>query len=347
MLRNQGRQEESADMTVTGLAARVGGRAGGLAVAVGIGAAIVSAAPASASTDAASGSATSGTETRSTPARASHAAKRALPSPAAATASPKAVFTPRQRAIKTVPTAATTPAETTVPVETPSITTDSITPAAPKSSPTPGRQLPLGRAAIASSAAPTASTQANPIHDLLAVIFPWFDPRGQLKFVPKGWQFTLLPQYAVFVNKVSGHATFTDDSKYDVQGVDQYDWLKLTGITFTPLRPDTDAIMVAWRYNLDTEMFEIGPYYNSDLARIMPTEDQIISVPANETFDYSLDYNGITLTYGDTTVFKPLPETLHPNFWTSVRINGWFGGTSPAPRLVSYYLDLDCNLLPF
>lgn len=336
-------------MTVTGLTARVGGRAGGLAVAVSIGAAIVSAAPAWASIEDASGSATSAAEARSTPARASHAAKRSLPGPAATTATPsssKGVSMPRQRAIHTIPTAATTPSETT-PAETPSIAADSVMPAAPKPSPAAGRQLAVGRSAVASSAVTTASTQANPIHDLLAVIFPWFDPRGQLKFVPKGWQFTLLPQYAIFVNKVSGHATFTEDSKYDVQGVDQYDWLKLTGITFTPLRPDTDAIMVAWRYNLDTEMFEIGPYYNSDLARIMPTEDQIISVPANETFDYSLDYNGITLTYGDKTVFKPLPETLHPNFWTSVRINGWFGGTSPAPRTVSYYLDLDCNLLPF
>jgi hypothetical protein len=204
------------------------------------------------------------------------------------------------------------------------------------------RRTAVGKSAVTSSTVSSAGTQSGPIHDLLSTLFPWFDPRGQRIFVLKGWQYSLPPQYAFFVNKVSGHATFTDDSAYDVQGVDQYDWLKLTGITFTPWRPDTDAIMVAWRYNLDTEMFEIGPYYNSDLARIMPNENEIISVPADQEFDFALDYNGITLTYGDQTVFKPLPESLNPRIWTAVRINGWFGGTSPAPRTVSYYLHLNC-----
>lgn len=333
---------------MTGLTARVGGRASGLAVAVGIGAAIVSAAPACASPDDTSEASTqtSAAESRTGPTRASHAAKRALPRGAAAEVdSDVAVLNVAVPNVAVLNTDAPKPAPRktrTLRSQTLAAPAETQPQSAVETPEVPTRQLAVGRSAIATSGVNAASTASNPIHDLLATIFPWFDPRGQRITVFKGWQWSFPPQYALFVNKVSGHATFTPDSAYDVQGVDQYDWLKLTGITFTPWRPDTDAIMVAWRYNLDTEMFEIGPYYNSDLARIMPTEDQIISVPPDGEFDFSLDYNGITLTYGDKTVFKGLPESLHPSIWTAVRINGWFGGTSPAPRTISYYLHLNC-----
>ncbi|BBY66796.1 hypothetical protein MHEL_50390 [Mycolicibacterium helvum] len=147
-------------------------------------------------------------------------------------------------------------------------------------------------------------------------------------------------QMVFFVKQVAGNATFTENSVYDLHNVDQYDWNKLTGISFTFWRPDTDAIMVAWRYNVDTQMFEIGPYYNLDTARIMPTDDEIISVPVGEKFTFNVDYQGITLQYGDSVVYKPIPEGLHPNQLSAFRINSWFGGTSRAPRTISYYMQL-------
>lgn len=155
----------------------------------------------------------------------------------------------------------------------------------------------------------------------------------------KGTNFSLPRQTQFLVEQVSGRATFTTNSIYDLKDEDQYDWNKLTGITFTPLRPDTDAIMVAWRYNVVTQMFEIGPYYNVDLARIMPTQSEVIAVPLGQEFLHSLDYNGITLTYGDQTVHKPIPANLSPKVLTAVRINSWFGGTSVAPKTISYYLE--------
>ncbi len=167
--------------------------------------------------------------------------------------------------------------------------------------------------------------------------------RGTPIVIFKGFHFSLPRQWLPFVQHVSGNATFTENSKYDLTNEDQYDWNKLTGITFTPLQPDNNAIMVAWRYNLTTQMFEIGPYYNKDLARIMPTPSEIISVPVGEQFNFNVDYNGITLTYADKTVYKPLPEGLTPNVWTSVRISSWFGGTSFAPKTVSYFMKLDCS----
>jgi hypothetical protein len=156
----------------------------------------------------------------------------------------------------------------------------------------------------------------------------------------KNTQLALPLQMAFFVKQVAGNATFTQSSVYDLHNVDQYDWNKLTGISFTFWHPDDNAIMIAWRYNVDTQMFEIGPYYNMDFARIMPTDEEIISVPVGEKFTFNADYQGITLQYGDTVVYKPIPEGLHPNQLSAFRINSWFGGTSRAPRTISYYMQL-------
>lgn len=156
----------------------------------------------------------------------------------------------------------------------------------------------------------------------------------------KNTHLALPPQMVFFAKRVAGTATFTENSVYDLQTVDQYDWNKLTGISFTLLRPDTDAIMVAWRYNVTTQMFEVGPYYNVDTARIMPTDSEIISVPVGQKFTFTADYQGITVQYGDTLVYKPIPDGLHPNQLCAFRINSWFGGTSRAPKTISFNLDL-------
>ena len=166
------------------------------------------------------------------------------------------------------------------------------------------------------------------------------DPRGRQITIYKGTHFAIPNNFGgFFVQKVQGTGTFTTDSVYDLNDEDQFDWSKFTGIAFTPLEPDRDSAMVGWRYNLTTQEFEIGPFYNVDKVRISPQgPSQIISVPAGETFDYLVDYTGVTLSYGGTTVFKPYPQGLTPNVWTAVRVSGWFGGNEVAPRTLSYFI---------
>ncbi len=166
------------------------------------------------------------------------------------------------------------------------------------------------------------------------------DPRGRRITIFKGVHFVVPNRWGIWVKRVSGDATFTADSVYDLKDEDQYDWNKLAGITFTPWRPERDAGMVVWRYNLQDNTFEVGPFFDNDFAYVFPTKDEIITVSADETFDYAVDYNGITITYGDRTVFKPYPEDLKPNFWTSARVTGWFGGSEVAPRTLTYYLHM-------
>jgi hypothetical protein len=165
-------------------------------------------------------------------------------------------------------------------------------------------------------------------------------PPGRLVTIYKGTHFAIPNPWRLWVRSVSGDATFIADSTYDLKDEDQYDWNKLAGITFTPWRPERDASMVVWRYNLQSQMFEVGPFFDVNFAYVFPDEAEVISIPAGQTFSYAVDYNGILIGYGDRTVYKPLPGNLTPNFLTSARVTGWFGGSEVAPRTVSYYLTM-------
>ena len=169
---------------------------------------------------------------------------------------------------------------------------------------------------------------------------PWGDPRGRQITIYKGTHFAIPNSTGLFVKETVGTGTFTTNSAYDLKDEDQFDWNKFTGITFTPLEPDRNAAMVGWRYNLSTQEFEIAPYYNVDKARIRPNDNEVIKVPVGETFQFDVDYAGITISYEDQHVYKPYPPGLTADVWTAARINGWFGGNEVAPRTVSYFLRL-------
>ena len=173
------------------------------------------------------------------------------------------------------------------------------------------------------------------------ITFPWCDPRGRQITIYKGTHFAIPNNGGYFITQTVGTGTFTTNSAYDLKDVDQFDWNKFTGITFTPLEPDRNSAMVGWRYNLTTQEFEIGPYYNLDKARLSPNANEVISVPAGETFEFDVDYSGITLHYDGKMVFKPYPPGLVANVWTAARVSGWFGGNEVAPRTISYFLRLN------
>lgn len=199
-------------------------------------------------------------------------------------------------------------------------------------------------AASPAAAAPAAAARAVAAADRRtgpAGAFP-ADPRGRLITIYKGTHFAIPNSFGFFITQVTGTGTFTARSSYDLKDEDQYDWNKFTGIAFTPLEPDRNSAMVGWRYNLRSQEFEIAPFYNVDKQRILPNEQtEVIAVPADQSFQYRVDYTGITISYGDKTVFKPFPPGLTPNVWTAARVSGWFGGNEVAPRTVAYYLKID------
>lgn len=197
----------------------------------------------------------------------------------------------------------------------------------------------MRRAAVAPRVAPQVTPSdiwSSPAARVAGIL--GCDPRGRLQTIYQGTHFVIPGTPALWVTSDSGDATFTADSRYDLKDADQHDWNKLSGLTFTPLEPNRNAAMVVWRLNNVTDdFFEVGPFFNDDYAYVFPTEQQIIRVPAGAAFSYYVDYTGITVSYGDITVYKPYPNDLIPNFWTSARVLGWFGGSEVAPATVSYY----------
>ncbi len=299
------------------------GRVGGLAVALGAGVVISLALSAPASADSPRGGSDSPSveQTAASKPRAGAAGTRSNRTTTARPARPAATVT--ARSVRTSASAATT---------MPKATVNPVAPAAPAPGPV------LSAANVPTAAATVSADKPKSVRSLLG----WGDPRGRLITIYKGTHFAIPNSFGFFIKQVSGTGTFTPNTVYDLKDEDQYDWNKFTGIAFTPLEPDRNSVMVGWRYNLRTAEFEIAPFYNVDKKRILPNElSEVISVPADETFEYFVDYTGVTISYGGKTVFKPYPEGLTPRVWTAARVSGWFGGNEVAPRTVSYYLKLN------
>jgi hypothetical protein len=322
-------------------AAGLVGRVGGLAVALGAGVVISLAASAPASADSSRGGADSAAAersdtprrgvTRSTPTESGTRALVARPS-ASVTARAATSPAPRGKASRSVPAG---PAPEPVLAAATELSRRAVSPSLPAASvavPAASTAAPVSVPTVSAPAAQPKSVRS---------LFGRGDPRGRLITIYKGTHFAIPNSFGFFIKQVSGTGTFTANTVYDLGDVDQFDWNKFTGIAFTPLQPDRNSAMVGWRYNLISKEFEIAPFYNVDKKRILPNErTEVISVPADQTFTYFVDYTGVTISYGDKTVFKPYPEGLTPNVWTAARVSGWFGGNEVAPRTVSYFLKL-------
>ena len=311
------------------------GRVGGLAAALGVGAVVgfLTSAPASAapadSADSANSSARADDRKASPPRRAavSRDQPRTAARPVAAAAS------------RVAPVSASSPLSTRV-----AANLVAQTPTAPL--PSVGAPAATWREARKTQRAAAQQTPTQPVQGA-NITFPWCDPRGRQITIYKGTHFAIPNNGGYFITQTVGTGTFTTNSAYDLKDVDQYDWNKFTGIAFTPLEPDRNSAMVGWRYNLITQEFEIAPFYNVDKVRILPNENplspgyEVISVPAGETFEFDVDYSGITLHYDGKMVCKPYPPGLVANVWTAARVSGWFGGNEVAPRTISYFLRLN------
>ena len=145
-------------------------------------------------------------------------------------------------------------------------------------------------------------------------------------------------------------ARFDADSRYvlrDKNGkidIDQYDWLKLHGMTFTPLRPMYSTAMVGWRYNVEKDSFELNAYFHESGQRFF--NEKFIRVAPNETFETEirLDDTTKTITVSVITRRGVLSETRaypYKRFPSKVfLIHPFFGGTSAAPHKVSLFSEL-------
>lgn len=149
-------------------------------------------------------------------------------------------------------------------------------------------------------------------------------------FTPKPW-----------VKRVSGVFYLGEENKYILPDQDQGDWNKMVGISFNPLKPDYNAIMIGWRYNRDLDLFQVAPYFNVNGTIVNPDKTgSVRNVATYEKIAFYLDYNVVRLEldFGQNWINFKVPP-MSKNYWTSFRIQPWFGGNRPSPK------DMHINLI--
>jgi len=143
-----------------------------------------------------------------------------------------------------------------------------------------------------------------------------------------------------FINScnINGSAYFTENSKYNLGTSDQYDWNKLDGFKLDLNSVPNNSAMIAWRYNIVDNVFEIGPYFNN-YGLVFPDNNQIIKVGVNEVFGYNVKLSGkvatISITKGNVTVSK-VKELKSAFIFT--RVSLWFGGNRTAPNKIEVFI---------
>ncbi len=133
---------------------------------------------------------------------------------------------------------------------------------------------------------------------------------------------------------------YINDEKGKMQE-DQWDYNKLTGITFSPFNPFNNTAMVGWRHNPQTLLFEMIPYWHVSKKRFFK-DDPHLTVQPDENFIVEFITNKlkkeVTIviktkknTLKETKSFEKIPDNaslIHP----------YFGGTSRAPCAMELYL---------
>jgi hypothetical protein len=110
---------------------------------------------------------------------------------------------------------------------------------------------------------------------------------------------------------------FTDESKYNLKGADQHDWNKVIGRGGLKYKDGKrkDEQFLVWRYNLDKDIFEYTDYWRLEYEMEWLPAKQI------ETFKTT---KWLSLNW----FFSPLP------------LGGYFGGNKPAPKDLTYYIEV-------
>ena len=122
---------------------------------------------------------------------------------------------------------------------------------------------------------------------------------------------------------------------------DQWDYNKLTGITFSPLNPLNNTAMIGWRHNPQTLLFELIPYWHVSKKRffkdnpfltVQPDEDFIVEFIADKIKkEVTIIIKTKNKTLKETKSFEKIPDSaslIHP----------YFGGTSRAPCVMELYI---------
>ena len=127
--------------------------------------------------------------------------------------------------------------------------------------------------------------------------------------------------------------SFTDSCKYNLNGEDQLDWNKLTGISFNLIDARQNTVMCGWRYNIEKDNFELCAYYHIS-GSFNPPQKAICSVKSGERFEVNIKFNKANKSVAFEIVKADERFTENSNFekfGICRQVNTWFGGNNPSP----------------
>lgn len=167
------------------------------------------------------------------------------------------------------------------------------------------------------------------------------------KICLKGTQFFLPPTLKCTKKNVHYfNIRFTDSCKYVLMkngelDPDQKDWLKLGGISYSPiLKSRKNSAMVAWRWNPKQQVIEFAFYWHlEDKVKHYKTAN-VTAVPGDSIQFIIKDYSDVA----EIILFNNTDLQVESFDISGIKtsklkrvINPWFGGTAYAPHKVVLY----------
>lgn len=137
---------------------------------------------------------------------------------------------------------------------------------------------------------------------------------------------------------------FNKSCRYDLDNLDQRDWNKLNGITNALFgnAQYSQTFMLAWRYNVVTEKFEVGAYLHDhpQQQRSTPEDNGCIWELDGETCVVRVILvKDIMVVYINEQQFN-IDTNIRFN-WLTRATNPWFGGNNPAPKFIHYDVEFE------
>lgn len=130
-----------------------------------------------------------------------------------------------------------------------------------------------------------------------------------------------------------GRGMFEADCKYNwLPDKDQWDWNKLCGVSLKLLAPkNQNAVMIAWRFNPLSGLFDVVPYFNEN-KRVIVSPNKI-TVTENEVFEFTISQDKeiwsvvlYSLQTNDGLVHASHSFSFSSN--TQLNIHSWVGGAN-------------------
>ncbi|MEL7122784.1 MAG: hypothetical protein AAFO07_25280 [Bacteroidota bacterium] len=139
------------------------------------------------------------------------------------------------------------------------------------------------------------------------------------------------------LGRIEYAVVFPESCEYDFEGdLDQWDWNKGAGLSQDWKRNDKDAIMWAWRYNVDSSRFELTSYVHRKYKRFIGRglSDEIMLI-ANTGDLVTIEFQryddkkwGIIFTNHSQQFTNQIEVNLRKNPRYSRSIAPWFGGAN-------------------